>query len=230
MYFFLGTTLCAQPFEILSPKKEIHPPHPQGKAVARLRLKNNLPEPIILMVRRTKSDIARGHSHYFCWESTCFDPGAVQLPHGVAIAPKAISSGFSSVLEYGYGTAASTATYAVYPLGHPEKALYHTFNFASGDKTGINSTVYASKTVNINGFYIGTASEGISVAYDILQPIQQVKITIHNILGNIVGEHPLPPHKHKLRFGTQHLNPGVYFYTLYVNNAGKMTRKFVVNR
>jgi hypothetical protein len=58
----------------------------------------------------------------------------------------------------------------------------------------------------------------------------KAKILVHNIIGNVVGEYALSPLDSSVRINTEDLSAGIYFYTLYVENEGVMTRKLIVKK
>jgi hypothetical protein len=68
------------------------------------------------------------------------------------------------------------------------------------------------------------------VDYRILNDQVKAKIVIHNLLGNVVGEYALPSMENYVRFRTEGLSAGIYFYTLYIDNEGVMTRKLIVRK
>ena len=68
------------------------------------------------------------------------------------------------------------------------------------------------------------------VDYKILNDQIEAKIIIHNILGNNQGEYDLSSSENLLRIPAEGLSPGIYFYTLYINNEGVLTRKLIVKK
>jgi len=68
------------------------------------------------------------------------------------------------------------------------------------------------------------------VDYQILNEEVKAKIVLHNILGNIIEEYPLISSENKLKIRADGLNAGIYFYTLYIDNDGVITRKLVVKK
>jgi hypothetical protein len=58
----------------------------------------------------------------------------------------------------------------------------------------------------------------------------KAKIVLHNLLGSSVEEHSLPPLETRLKIRTDNLDAGIYFYTLYVDNEGVITRKLIVKK
>ena len=66
------------------------------------------------------------------------------------------------------------------------------------------------------------------VEYKILNDRIKAKITLHNVLGNQVGEYDLPAYESKVKIRTEDLKPGIYFYTLHLDNKPVITQKLVV--
>ena len=58
----------------------------------------------------------------------------------------------------------------------------------------------------------------------------KAKVVIHNILGSPVGHYDLPVFETKVKIQAEELTAGVYFYTVYLNNVGVLTRKLVVRK
>ncbi|MBI3482830.1 MAG: T9SS type A sorting domain-containing protein, partial [Bacteroidetes bacterium] len=56
------------------------------------------------------------------------------------------------------------------------------------------------------------------------------KIIVHNILGRSMSEYELPIDDTRIKMVVDDFAPGVYFYTLYVNNTGVLTRKIMVRK
>jgi hypothetical protein len=58
----------------------------------------------------------------------------------------------------------------------------------------------------------------------------KTKIVIHNILGNTLTEYELSYLETNLKIPAEQLGAGIYFYTLYIENEGVMTRKLIVKK
>ncbi|MFC3417105.1 T9SS type A sorting domain-containing protein [Algoriphagus hitonicola] len=56
------------------------------------------------------------------------------------------------------------------------------------------------------------------------------KISINSFIGNPVAEYELDPERTTLQVNVSDLNPGVYFYTLFVDNKNIVTKKLVVKK
>jgi hypothetical protein len=68
------------------------------------------------------------------------------------------------------------------------------------------------------------------VDYNIINDDIEAKIIIHNILGNAIEEYDLPAAENKVKIRAESMNAGIYFYTLYLDNEGVVTRKLIVKK
>jgi hypothetical protein len=94
------------------------------------------------------------------------------------------------------------------------------------DKT----TIYNSRLITVYDVYPNPAVEEAFLDYHLANENVSAKILVHNILGNIIGEYPLSPLDKRVRIKTEDQSAGIYFYTLYVENEGVMTRKLIVKK
>lgn len=56
------------------------------------------------------------------------------------------------------------------------------------------------------------------------------RISINSFIGNPVAEYQLDPERNTLQVNVSDFNPGVYFYTLFVDNKNIVTKKLVVKK
>jgi hypothetical protein len=90
--------------------------------------------------------------------------------------------------------------------------------------------LYSSKNLMAGFLYPNPANNIVMLDYQMGDPNISAKIVIHNVLGSMVGEYPMSPYEERLKITTQQLQPGVYFYTLYVNNENFVTKKMIIKR
>lgn len=58
----------------------------------------------------------------------------------------------------------------------------------------------------------------------------KAKIVINSFIGNPVAEYELDPSRKSLLINVSDFNPGVYFYTLFLDNKNIVTKKLVVKK
>lgn len=89
---------------------------------------------------------------------------------------------------------------------------------------------YEKGEITVNSFFPNPAIKNAIMEYSINPYETEAKITIQNVLGSIVSTYDLSPDENKLNISTENLNPGVYFYTLFVKDEGLATRKLIVKK
>ncbi|MCS6969309.1 MAG: T9SS type A sorting domain-containing protein [Cytophagales bacterium] len=97
------------------------------------------------------------------------------------------------------------------------------------EKTDEN-LLYASEQFTISNIYPNPASEVASFNYAFYDFQTSAKIVIRNVLGSIVGEYLLSPTERQITLSLERWAPGVYFYTLWINNKSVVTKKLVIKR
>lgn len=196
---------------------------------APLKIKNLTEEPLNLVIRRVNKDIGSSQSSFFCLNGECFDSDADQLPVQYVIPPGETSLKFESILETGLAAGYSSIKYIVYDRNHPAEAVEFQLSYNVKDQDQ-KSLIYASDDLKINDVYPNPVSDFAVIDYNIANKDIEAKIIIHNVLGSIIGEYKLPSLENKITIKTDEFNPGVYFYTLYVDNDGVMTRKLIIRK
>ena len=102
-------------------------------------------------------------------------------------------------------------------------------NFAI-EKKREEKNIYSSRHITIKDVYPNPVTDFPFIDYRIVNDEISAKITLHNILGNVLGEYELPNLEYKIKIRTETLSSGIYFYTLYIDNEAAMTRKIVVKK
>ncbi len=89
---------------------------------------------------------------------------------------------------------------------------------------------YSKEGVLVSNFYPNPAIKFANMEYK-LKPYQtNAKIILQNVLGSQVNVYKLDPRDNKLRLLTEDMTPGIYFYTLFIEEEGLATRKLIVKR
>ena len=90
--------------------------------------------------------------------------------------------------------------------------------------------IYESRAIRINDVYPNPVTEFALIDYNVLDDNIEAKVVIHNVLGSIVAEYELPYLETRVKINAEEFNAGVYFYTLYIDNEGVMSRKLIVRK
>jgi hypothetical protein len=90
--------------------------------------------------------------------------------------------------------------------------------------------VFQSKEITMHDVYPNPIQYQAFIDYKLHSESVKAKIIIHNILGKNMGEYELNTTENRLKIEVDDLLPGVYFYTLYLDNNGILTRKLMVRK
>lgn len=102
------------------------------------------------------------------------------------------------------------------------EAVYEVFN-PSLDETN-------HKDISLGSVFPNPSTSTAQIEYEFKNPNATAKITLNSFIGNPVAEFQLDPLQKSLMINVADLNPGVYFYTLFVDNKNIVTKKLVVKK
>lgn len=196
---------------------------------APIKIKNLSKKPIQIIIRRIDQVIGTSQETFICWGADCYGSEVNQLPLSKKIEPGDVSSEFQSVLEAGLVEGYSTVRYLIFDRDNPGDAVEYEITYAIEDVSE-KKIIFTSEDVRINDVYPNPVVDFAIVDYNLLKDDVKAKIVIHNVLGSIVGEYELAYLENRLKIKTDTFNPGVYFYTLYIDSDGVMTRKLIVRK
>lgn len=101
------------------------------------------------------------------------------------------------------------------------------YNVSNPNKK-VNDFDYES--ISLSDVYPNPSNKVAQFDYKIKKQGAQAKIAINSFIGNPVAEYALDPERASLVINVSDLNPGVYFYTLFVDNKNIVTKKLVVKK
>jgi len=194
---------------------------------APLRFKNTSDKAITLIIRKVSSQLGGTQKNYFCLDNNCLDQKVED--YIVKLEPGQSLSNFQIVLEAGLVSGESSVSYVAYCKSNPGNSVEFSLNFTVEEKPE-KQNIYSSRFMTLHDVYPNPVVDHAVVDYRILNDQIKAKIVVHNLLGNVVGEYSLPSMENLVRFKTEDLSAGIYFYTLYIDNEGVMTRKLIVRK
>jgi hypothetical protein len=194
---------------------------------APIKFRNTTEKPIILVIRKTQEQIGSTQRNFYCPEGNCLEEKITD--YIVRIEPGHTLNNFQVGVEAGLVPGIGYVRYTAFNKNQPSHAVEFDVNFSVEEKP-IKENIYQSNRITIRDVYPNPSVGNAFVDYNILSDKTNAKLRIHNIIGNIVGEYELTPSETVLRIRTDELNPGIYFYTLYLDNESVMTRKLIVKK
>jgi hypothetical protein len=192
-----------------------------------LRFKNTSEKSITLIIRKVNEQLGSTQKKYFCIDNNCLDSKIED--YILKVEPGQTVTNFYVALDAGLNQNESSLRYIAYNKSNPGQSLEVDLNFNVEEKL-TKANIYTSRHITVYDVYPNPAVDHANVAYKLNTDQVQAKILVHNILGNIIGEYPLTSFESMAVISTDDLSAGIYFYTLYVENEGVMTRKLIVKK
>jgi hypothetical protein len=191
-----------------------------------LKIKNNSERAQFFIVRRTRNETIETQKGYFCIDNNCLDQSISEFSKRVEPGE---TINLNYVLETGLLPGQSSFRFEVFPKGNAVELKEHTVNVNIEEKVARNY-LYQSKEITVHEIYPNPFQDQAIVDYKIADNFLKAKIVVHNVLGKSISDYELDPSENRIKIFSDDLNPGVYFYTLYVNGSGVATRKIMVRK
>lgn len=191
------------------------------------RLKNITDKPQLAVFRLSDSDFRATQKGYFCVDNDCYDQGLTEITR--RIDPGTTISNVTYVLESGLVAGQNNLVFDIFFRGvagtrQEFPVLIHI------EESGNKDIVYRSPELTLRDLYPNPVSSMAFMDYELAREEIKAKLVIHNILGSPVGELELPHAESRAKISVEELPPGVYFYTVYLDNEGVITKKLIVRR
>lgn len=192
-----------------------------------IEIRNSGDKPQIFVIRVTESDFKSDQKGYFCQNSDCLKNEVQEISRRVE--PNTVLEGLSYLIETGLSVGQSQMVFEVYPKANQADASQIPVTILIDEKQPKN-VVYRSREILIREVYPNPATSTAYIDYELYAEQKEAKVVIYNILGTSMGEQSLPYNETRAKILTEEFLPGIYFYTIYLNNEGLITRKMVVRR
>jgi hypothetical protein len=192
-----------------------------------LKIKNNSDKPQFYIIRKANNDLGGTQKGYFCLDKNCLDAGIDEFSK--RIEPGETLAGLYYSLETGLVTGQNNLRFEIFVRGNPQGIFQHQVNI-SIDEHHAKSLVFQSKDITIQDVYPNPVTDQAFIDYRIHNESMKAKVVIHNILGSSIGDYELPNSENRIKITTDDLTSGVYFYTVYLDNNGVLTRKLIVRK
>ncbi len=219
--------MFGQDFEITT-NEEIVVTGSMGEDIRQsIKIKNISDRTIYVFVDRIEKVVGSTQSTNFCWGDECYDAEVERLPLSRRIDPGETSDAFISVLKSGLVEGYSTVKYDIYTRSDRESIISHEVTYSVEGEHN-SQVLYSSDALIFNEVFPNPVREFAIINYKVTDPDTDAKVLLHNVLGRIVGTYELPVLEQVLKIDTKEFNPGVYFYTLFVDGDGILTKKLII--
>lgn len=218
--------LAAQSFEI-GHLQDVYRGYIGETVKVPITITNTTEKPLTLVIRRISADLGGTQKNYFCPNRECLDQRVEDVL--LKLEPGQMLADFEIALDAGLANGISSAKYLVFNRYNSAETFEFDLNFAVEERSA-KEDIFTHPSIVLHDVYPNPVVDFAFVNYDITNEDVEAKIVIHNILGNAIDEYSLPPSENKVKIRAESMNAGIYFYTLYLDNEGLVTRKLIVKK
>lgn len=196
--------------------------------VSPLRIKNISDYPIHLGFKLSESIIGSSQEFTFCWNNECIESLSQGFESPIVLQPGEVIENLTAKLNTGIDETFTSLVFQFYDINNPDDVVEAPLSFIVNEPS--KGLLYSNDDLVFNDIYPNPINETGFLEYQIKNTNLDVKIVIHNVLGSVITEYQLNPLERVLKIQTQDYRPGVYFYSLHVDNEGKVTKKMIIRK
>ena len=226
LMFLPALELAAQSFEV-GHLQEIYKGYIGETVKVPVTITNTTEKPLTLVIRRMSANLGGTQKNYFCPNRDCLDQRVEDVL--IKLEPGQTLADFEIGLDAGLANGISSAKYLIFNRYNSNETFEFDLNFAVEERTA-KEDIFTHPHIVLHDVYPNPVVDFAFVNYDITNDEVEAKIVIHNILGNAIDEYSLPSSENKVKIRAESMNAGIYFYTLYLDNEGLVTRKLIVKK
>ncbi|GIL23358.1 MAG: hypothetical protein BroJett042_18710 [Bacteroidota bacterium] len=192
-----------------------------------IKITNLSDKPVFYIIRRVQSDLGESQKGYFCLDKNCLETGISEFSKRVE--PGETLQQLAFVLESGLVANQQTIKFQVFPKGNTLETKEYQVNIHVQERLE-KPVLFHSKDITIQDVYPNPVQDYAYIEYRLHNENVKAKLTIHNILGKPMNEVELPSSENRVKLQTEEYTSGIYFYTLYLDNNGVLTRKLIIRK
>lgn len=223
---FLAFGLAAQSFEI-GELQEVYKAHIGELVRVPVRVTNTTDKHLTLVIRRLSANLGGTQKNYYCPNDDCLDQRVEDFL--IRLEPNETLTNFEIGLDAGLANGASSVKYVVFNHYNTAENVEFDLNFTVEERTA-KQDIFTHPHIVLHDVYPNPVVDYAFVEYDMTNDEIEAKIVIHNILGSTIDEYDLPAAENRVKIRAESMNAGIYFYTLYLDNEGVVTRKLIVKK
>lgn len=192
-----------------------------------IKITNQSDKPIFYIIRIAQADLGESQKGYFCLDKNCAETGISEFSKRVE--PGETLQQLAFVLETGLITSQQAIKFQVFPKGNSTEMKEFQVNIQVQERSE-KPVLFHSKDITIQDVYPNPVQDYAFIEYRLHNENAKAKLTIHNILGKPMDEFELPSSETRVKLQTEEYTSGIYFYTLYLDNNGVLTRKLIIRK
>jgi len=216
----------AQTFELIDKQENFQTSISENLRIP-IKIRNNTSKAQFYIIRKLSADLNNTQKGYFCLDKNCLESGIEEFSKRVE-AGETLQTLFY-VLESGIQSGLGAIRFQVFTKGNPTDAIDYAVSISVTEKDQ-KPIIFHSKDITIQDVYPNPVQDLAFMDYHIHNEAITAKVVIHNILGRSISEFELSAFEERVKIQTEEFVSGIYFYTLYINNNGVLTRKLIIRK
>lgn len=179
------------------------------------------------LLRNIKGSVGSSQKMRICIGDQCFDPKKDLAKVALKLAPGEIFTDL--YLEFELGIA---ETMGSFDLVFVNSESLREFFVVEAKYTVSSDPIadFSHKDIKLGDVYPNPSNRVAQLDYTVINPKAKAKIRVTSFIGNPIAEYDLDPTRNSLVIQVSDFQPGVYFYTLFVDNKNVVTKKLQVKK
>ena len=178
-------------------------------------------------LKNVRGSVGSSQKVKICLNDQCFDSKKDLAKISLKLAPGEIVTDL--YLEFEMGIAETRGSFDLFFVNaeniRENFVVEARYTVASG-----SGTDFLHKDIKLSEIYPNPSNRVAQLDYELVNPKAKAKIAINSFIGNPIAEYDLDPDRSSLVINVTDFQPGVYFYTLFIDNKNVVTKKLQVKK
>ncbi|MEP1954296.1 MAG: T9SS type A sorting domain-containing protein, partial [Algoriphagus sp.] len=181
------------------------------------------------LLKTLRGNIGSSQSVKICIGEQCFDPKKELAKIKLTLGPGELLTDL--YLDFNMGIASTRGSFDMTFVN--ESNLRDQFVVEARyevDDPAVKVDEFDYKDIVLSDVYPNPSVRIAQFDYTIKNQSANARIAINSFIGNPVADYALDPERNVLVINVSDFTPGIYFYTLFLNNKNIVTKKLVVKK
>jgi hypothetical protein len=189
-----------------------------------------------IKVKRYLLQQTSGQDIYYCFGTNCYTANSnpvfipnqnVTIPSGGMLPNGAGTYGLKTDFDDNSILGTSVVRYTMYDVNNVSDSVSFVVTY---DVAAVGIKKNEDQANKLNFCSPNPATNSVLIPFELKQANSNAKIILHNIIGNKVKEVEINELKGVAQIDLSHLDEGIYFYSLQINQKLISTKKLIIER
>ncbi|WPR73943.1 T9SS type A sorting domain-containing protein [Algoriphagus sp. NG3] len=181
------------------------------------------------LLKSLRGNIGSSQKVRICIGEQCFDPKKELAKIKLTLAPGELLTDLYLVFDMGIATTRGSFDLSFVNENNLRDVFVVEARYEVEDPS-IKVDKFDHDDIILSDVYPNPSVRTAQFDYTIKNQAVKARISINSFIGNPVANYELDPGRNTLPINVSDLNPGIYFYTLFLDNKNIVTKKLVVKK